>query len=122
MAFGKVYQFTALCFGLSVAPQVFTRVMAPISEFLHSLGFGFGLICTTGYSDVLPRVGSSFSEDGPPVAQFSRNSRQLREVSACVASADFFFLGVLLDSVSFRASPAQKRVNKPLSIGSLFLS
>ena len=28
--------------------QVFTRVMAPVSEFLHSLGFGFGLICTTG--------------------------------------------------------------------------
>ena len=24
------------------------RVMAPVSEFLHSLGFGFGLICTTG--------------------------------------------------------------------------
>ena len=88
MAFGKVYQFTALCFGLSAAPQVFTRVMAPISEFLHSLGFGFGLICTTGYSGVLPRVGSSFSKDGPPVVQFSRNSRQLREVSACVASED----------------------------------
>ena len=62
--------------------------MAPISEFLHSLGFGFGLICTTGYSGVLLRVGSSFSEDGPPVVQFSRNSRQLREVSACVASED----------------------------------
>ena len=67
---------------------VFTWVMAPISEFLHSLGCGFGLICTTGYSGVLPRVGSSFSEDGPPVVQFSRNSRQLREVSACVASED----------------------------------
>ena len=88
MAFGKIYQFTALCFGLSAAPQVFTWVMAPVSEFLHSLGFGFGLICTTGYSGVLPRVGSSFSEDGPPVVQFSRNSRQLREVSACVASED----------------------------------
>ena len=42
----------------------------------------------TGYSGVLPRVGSSFSEDGPPVVQFSRNSHQLREVSACVASED----------------------------------
>ena len=35
------------CFGLSAAPQVFTRVMAPDRSFLHSLGFGFGLICTT---------------------------------------------------------------------------
>ena len=34
----KVYHFKALCFGLSTAPQVFTRVMAPVSTILHSLG------------------------------------------------------------------------------------
>ena len=28
----------ALCFGLSMAPQVFTRVMAPVSAILHRLG------------------------------------------------------------------------------------
>ena len=33
-----VYQFKALCFGLSTAPQVFTWVMAPVSAILHSLG------------------------------------------------------------------------------------
>ena len=33
-----VYQFKALCFGLSTAPQVFTRVMAPVSAMLHSMG------------------------------------------------------------------------------------
>ena len=35
---GKVYQFKVLCFGLSTAPQVFTRVMAPVSVMLHDLG------------------------------------------------------------------------------------
>ena len=35
---GQVYQFTALCFGLSTTPQVFTRVMAPVSAILHSWG------------------------------------------------------------------------------------
>ena len=34
---GKVYQFI-LCFGLSTAPQVFTRVMAPVSAILHRMG------------------------------------------------------------------------------------
>ena len=48
MAFGKVFQFLALCLGLSTASQFFTRVMAPVRSFLHSLGFGFGLVCTTG--------------------------------------------------------------------------
>ena len=88
MAFGKIYQFTVLCFGLSAAPQVFTRVMALVLGVLHSLGFGLALSAQLANSGVLPRVGSSFSEDGPPVVQFSRNSRQLREVSACVASED----------------------------------
>ena len=35
---GTVYQFQALCFGLSTAPQVFTRVMTLVSVMLHSLG------------------------------------------------------------------------------------
>ena len=37
-ALGKTWQFRVLCFGLSTAPQVFTRVMAPVSGFLHQLG------------------------------------------------------------------------------------
>ena len=36
VAHGQVYQFTALCFGLSNAPQVFSRVLAPVSATLHS--------------------------------------------------------------------------------------
>ena len=35
---GTVYQFQALCFGLSTAPQVFTRVFAAMSAWAHSRG------------------------------------------------------------------------------------
>ena len=35
---GKAWQFRALCFGLTTAPQVFTWVMALVSSFLHRLG------------------------------------------------------------------------------------
>ena len=38
MSEGKVYQFRALCFGLSTAPQVFTRVFATMSAWAHSHG------------------------------------------------------------------------------------
>ena len=34
-----VYQFRVLCFGLSSSPQVFTRVMAPVSSVMHHSGF-----------------------------------------------------------------------------------
>ena len=70
MAFGKVYQFKALCFGLSAAPLVFTWSWRLAN------------------SGVLPRAGSSFPEDVPPVVQLFRDSRHLGEVSACVASED----------------------------------
>ena len=33
-----IYQFSALCFSLSTAPQVFTRFMAPVSVMLHNRG------------------------------------------------------------------------------------
>ena len=35
---GTVYQFRVLCFGLSTAPQVFTRVFAAVSAWAHSRG------------------------------------------------------------------------------------
>ena len=46
VALGQVYQFKALCFGLSTAPQVFTRVLAPVSAMLHHAG-----ICIRRYLD-----------------------------------------------------------------------
>ena len=49
---------------------------------------GSALSARRANSGFLPRVGSSFSEDGPLVVQFSRNSRQLRVVSACIAAED----------------------------------
>ena len=36
---GQAFQFWVLCFGLTTAPQVFTRVMAPVSAILHRWGF-----------------------------------------------------------------------------------
>ena len=35
---GVEYQFKALCFGLSTAPQVFARVFAAVSAWAHSRG------------------------------------------------------------------------------------
>lgn len=34
----RVFQFWALCFGLSTAPQVFTKVFAPVMQWLHLMG------------------------------------------------------------------------------------
>ena len=62
------------------------RQSLPIQgSLLWSLRGSAGLHADSG---VFPRADSSFSEDGPPVVQLFRDSRQLREFSAYVASED----------------------------------
>ena len=52
-----VFQFHALCFGLSTAPQAFTGIMAPVSSIIHCYGFRI-----LRYLDNRLVQGSSFRE------------------------------------------------------------
>ena len=122
MAFEKVYQFKVLCFRLSTAPQVFTRVMAPVSAVLHSLG-----IRLRRYLDDWLIQASSREQVLLSLRTVLRLCNCLGivinwEKPQLVPTQKICYLGVLLDSISFRASPAQKRVDKLLSIGDVFLS
>ena len=77
---GKVYQFKVLCFGLSTTPQVFTRVMAPVSAILHRTGVRLRrylddwLIQASSRKQVLLALETVLQDLG--------NSRQLGEVSS----------------------------------------
>ena len=86
-----VYQFQALCFGLSTAPQIFTRVMAPVSAILHSMG-----ICMR------------WCLDDWLVQSASRESL-LKDLHP---SQVVQYLGVIIDSTSFRASPSEERISR----------
>ena len=61
-------------------------------------------------SGILPRAGSSCSEDGPPIVQLSGDSRQLEEVSACADSENALLLSpVGLCQFSGFSSPETSR-------------
>ena len=88
VAFGKVYQFRVLCFGLSTAPQVFMRVMAPVSALLHRSS-----ICLCRYLDDRLIQASSWEQvllalDTVLQLCHSRHCRQLGEDAADSNSAD----------------------------------
>ena len=126
VAGGKVYQFRVLCFGLSTAPQVFTWVMAPVSAFLHRTG-----IRLRWYLDdwlIIPLIQASSREQVllalETVLQLCRSLGIVVnwEKSQLIPTRRMVYLGVLLDSISFRASPALKKVEKLLSISDVFLS
>ena len=119
---GKVYQFKVLCFGLSTAPQVFTRVMAPVSAILHRMGVRLRrclddwLLQASSREQVLLALRT--------VLQLCRRLGIVVnwEKSQLDPTQQMIYLGVLLDSTAFRASPALKRVEKLLSVGDVFLS
>ena len=96
--------------------------MAPISDFLHCSGIRirrylvYWLIQASSREQVLLALDT--------VLQLCHSLGIVVnwEKSQLIPSQRMVYLGVLLDSVSFRASPALKRVEKLLSIDDLFLS
>ena len=122
MVGGKVYQFKVLCFGLSTAPQVFTRVMSPVSAIFHRTR-----VRLRRYLDDWLLQASSREQVLLALKTVLRLCSSLGivvnwENSQVIPTQRMVYLGVILDSISFRASPALKRVEKLLSIGDVFLS
>ena len=122
VALNQGFQFKALCFGLSTAPQVFTRVMAPVSVLLHRQG-----IRMCHYLDDWLLLASS----RPLVLQALETVLQLCqglgiiinwEKSSLTPAQRVVCLGVNLDSTLFRASPSQPSVEKLCSTVEEFLS
>ena len=96
-----VYQFKALSFGLSTAPRVFTRVMAPVSAILHSME-----IRMRRYLDYW-------------LVQSASRESLLRDLHP---SQVVQYLGVIIDSTSFRASPSEERISRLQSTAAEFQS
>ena len=117
-----IYQFQALCFGLSTAPQVFTRVMAPVSAILHSLG-----IRMRRYLDdwlVQSSSRESLLEDLQTVLQLCHELGIVvnPQKSNLVPSLVVQYLGVIIASTSFRASPSVERISRLQSTAAEFQS
>ena len=118
----QVYQFKALCFGLSTAPQVFTRVMAPVSAILHSMG-----IRMRRYLDdwlVQSSSRDSLVRDLQTVLSLCHELGIVvnPQKSNLVPSQIVQYLGVVIDSISFRASPSQDRISRLRSTADAFRS
>ena len=122
VAQGQVYQFSALCFGLSTAPQVFSRVMAPVSAILRS----WGIRMRRYLDDWLVQSSSrdSLLHDLQVVLDLCQELGIVVNPSKShlVPSRVVQYLGVVIDSRSFRASPSSERVAKLFSTADAFLS
>ena len=117
---GTVYQFQALCFGLSTAPQVFTRVFAVVSAWAHCHG-----IRLFRYLDNWLVLSSSERKAEQVVQSLLSLCRTLRIVinekkSDLVPSQTAKYLGMTIDTEAGKVFPSLARVEKFLTVAESF--
>ena len=116
------YQFKALCFGLSTAPQVFTRVFAAVSSWAQARG-----IRLLRYLDDWLILSTSQLKTRQHVDQLLSLCHSLgivvnTEKSDLSPSRSVEYLGMIIDTVSARAFPTEARIQKFLSLARKFLA
>ena len=121
MSQGTVYQFKVLCFGLSTAPQVFTRVFAAVSAWAHSRG-----IRLLRYLDDWLVLASSETKARQHVQDLLLLCHDLgivvnEEKLDLVPSRSASYLGMTIDTVAVKVSPSRARVEKFLRLAGNFV-
>ena len=120
MSEGTVYQFQSLCFGLSTAPQVFTRVFAVVSPWAHTHG-----IRLLWYLDYWLVLSSSEKEAGQAVQSLISLCCTLGIVinekkSDLVPSQTAKYLGMTINTEAGKVFPSLARVEKFLTVAESF--
>ena len=118
----RVYQFKSLCFGLSTAPQVFTRVFVAVSSWAHARG-----IRLLRYLDDWLILSTSEIKTRLHVDRLLSLCHSLgivinTEKSDLSPSRSIEYLGMIVDTVSARAFPTEARIQKFLSLARKFLA
>ena len=95
--------------------------MAPVSAFLHRAGIPLSRYLDDWLIQASSREQVLLALDTVLHLCLSLGIVVKWEKSQLTPTQRMVYLGVLLDSISFRASPALKRVEKLLSVGDVFL-
>ena len=119
---GKSYQFRVLCFGLTTAPQVFTRIMAPVSAILHK----YGVRMLRYLDDWLILASSELaclqSRDRLLTICTEHGIQVNLTKSSLVPTQSLVYLGMEIRSLPFIARPTPVRVSNLLRLIEEFLS
>ena len=118
----KTYQFGALCFGLTTAPQVFIRVLAPLAKIVHLAGFQILL-----YLDDWLVIGRSREEVLRARDFVLKLAQELGilinlEKLYLVPTQVLDYLGRTIDTNRFWVSPTEKRTKSAQQILEGFLA
>ena len=119
---GVTYQFKVLCFGLTTAPQVFTRVMAPVSTILHKYGIRMLRYLDDWLILASSKVACLQARDRLLQVCEELSIRINHRKSSLTSSQTLTYLGMDIRSGPFTAKPTQARVTNLLRVIEEFLS
>ena len=119
---GVSYQFRVLCFGLTTAPHVFRRLMAPISAILHRYG-----VWMLRYLDDWLILAESRTTGIQARDRLLQVCEELGlqvsfRKSSLIPSQDMTYLGRQIQSVRFITKPTETWVGNLLKIIEEFIS
>ena len=119
---GKSYQFRVLCFGLTTAPQVFTRIMAPVSAILHRYRVRMLRYLDDWLILASTEIACLQSRDRLLSICTELGIQVNLTKSSLVPTQSLVYLGMEIRSLPFIARPTPVRVNNLLRLIEEFLS
>ena len=119
---GVSYQFRVLCFGLTTAPHVFTRLMAPISAILHRCGVRMLRYLVDWLILAESRTTSFRARDRLLLVCEELGLQVNFRKSSLIPSQDMTYLSMQIQSVRFIAKPSETWVENLLKTIEDFLS
>ena len=119
---GKPFQFRVLCFGLTTAPQVFTRIMAPVSTILHRHGVRMLRYLDDWLILASSEIACLQSRDRLLAVCTELGIQVNLTKSSLVPSQSIVYLGMEIQSLPFIARPTPTRANNLIRLIEEFLS
>ena len=119
---GRAYQFRVLCFGLTTTPQVFTRIMAPVSAILHKYGVRMLRYLDDWLSLASSKLACLQSRDRLLTVCTELGIQVNLMKSSLVPTQSLVYLGMEIRSLPFIARPTPARVGNLLRLIEEFLS
>ena len=119
---GKTYQFRVLCFGLTTSPQVFTRIMAPVSAILHRHGVRMLRYLDDWLILASTEIGCIQSRDRLLSVCKELGIQVNFKKSSLVPTQSLVYLGMEIQSLPFIARPTPARANNLVRLIEEFLS